>query len=50
MIVKKDLEKLLKEFYSSDPKDFILNTEKFSNKIIKLFIDSINTMEFKRDN
>mgnify|MGYP001600527542 CR=1 FL=1 len=49
MILNEKLQNLLKEFYSSGPKYFISNIEIFSNKIIKLFVDSINVMEFKRD-
>lgn len=50
MILNEKLQNLLKEFYSSDSKYFISNIEIFSNKIIKLFVDSINKNEFKRDN
>lgn len=48
-MLNKDLDKLLKEFYSSDSKDLKINIEKFSNKIIELFVDSINKNEFKRE-
>ena len=50
MMLNKDLDKALKEFYSSDSKDLKINIEKFSNKIIELFVDSINKNEFKRSN
>ena len=50
MILKKKLEEILKEFYDSEPKNFEANTDKFSDEIIKLFIESINNSEFKRDN
>ena len=50
MILKKKLEEILKEFYDSDPKDFKANTGKFADDIIKLFVDSINRSEVKRDN
>lgn len=49
MIIKKKLKEILRKFYDSEPKDFDLNIENAANDIIKLFIDSINNMEFKRD-
>ena len=49
MILKKKLKEILREFYNSESKDFEANIDKIENEIIKLFIDSINNMEFKRD-
>ena len=50
MILKKRLKEILKEFYDSEPKDFEINIDKVEDEIIKLFVNSINDMEFKRDN
>ena len=49
MILKKKLKEILKEFYDSKLEDFEININKAEDKIIKLFVDSINKNEFKRE-